>query len=573
MNHALKVFPSGLCLRSKTLVSQEIKTMKRIMAEVLLLALVGSVMAAQAQQDTATATTTKSAQKKKVRKASGPAISEQLSEMKTAIDAQQQQIKQLSDLVQSRDQQLQQLQQRLDQSQAAATQAQTTADAAASQAAQQEQAVTTIKGDVADLKTNNTNVALGLQETQRNIKDTLENKLSDLAHGKVKVGGTFLGDFTHYTATGFGPQWYDNVNQLGPGNSGGNFFNVTRAYINIFYTPNDYVTLRFTPDIYRQMDGTAGSIGNGTGATIGGSTNGNLTLRLKYAYVDFNKLFSGSEAFKKDKLTFGQTQNPLVDWEEALSGYRIAYLVPWNYLSLSSTYVGAKLHGPIEMNGKEYLDYDLGVFNTASFHAFETNDKKQVMARLTWYPLGTTLDRTSLGFTVFENYGYNSKFPSQVSTPLNRLAVLAHFQSHSKAYQAVFEYDLGRNAFSTGNLFSGTGPVAVVPGDQFDTFSTLAATILGGTHTRQQGFDFFGHAKLGKSPFALFGLFQYFQPNTNFAGTNPLDFSRTVGGISYRVNEHFDFAIGDENLTYVHPQGKVPGGDTNAIAIWTQFNY
>src|SRR5450759_4284853 len=238
MNHALKVFPSGLCLRSKTLVSQEIKTMKRIMAEVLLLALVGSVMAAQAQQDTATATTTKSAQKKKVRKASGPAISEQLSEMNTAIDAQQQQIKQLSDLVQGRDQQIQQLEQR----QAAATQAQTTADAAASQAAQQEQAVTTIKGDVADLKTNNTNVALGLQEAQRKIKDTLENKLSDLAHGKVKVGGTFLGDFTHYTATGFGPQWYDNVNQLGPGNSGGNFFNVTRAYINIFYTPNDYVT-------------------------------------------------------------------------------------------------------------------------------------------------------------------------------------------------------------------------------------------------------------------------------------------------------------------------------------------
>ena len=163
--------------------------MRRIMAVVLLMALTGCVMAAQAQQGTATATTTKSLQKKKVLKASGPAISEQLSEMKQAIDAQQQQIKQLSDQVQGRDQQIQQLQQRLDQSQAAATQAQTKADAAASQAAQQEQAVTTIKSDVADLKTNNTNAALSLQETQRNIRDTLETKLSDLAHGKVKIGG------------------------------------------------------------------------------------------------------------------------------------------------------------------------------------------------------------------------------------------------------------------------------------------------------------------------------------------------------------------------------------------------
>ena len=103
--------------------------MKPIMAVVVSMALVGGAIVAQAQQDTATATA-KSARKKMVAKASGPAISTQLSEMKEAIDAQQQQIKQLSDLVQSRDQKIQQLEQRLDQSQAAATQAQAKADAA-----------------------------------------------------------------------------------------------------------------------------------------------------------------------------------------------------------------------------------------------------------------------------------------------------------------------------------------------------------------------------------------------------------------------------------------------------------
>ena len=65
MNYAHKVFPSELCLLFKTLISQEIKTMKRIMAVVFSMVLAGSVIAAQAQQGTATATTTKSAQKKR----------------------------------------------------------------------------------------------------------------------------------------------------------------------------------------------------------------------------------------------------------------------------------------------------------------------------------------------------------------------------------------------------------------------------------------------------------------------------------------------------------------------------
>jgi hypothetical protein len=386
-------------------------------------------------------------------------------------------------------------------------------------------------------------------DTAKSPQAKVEEKLSDLAYGKVKIGATVYGNFTHYTDTGYAPAFQDTpTTQLGPGNSGLNVFELTRAYINFFYTPSDHVTLRVTPDIYRSSDGS-------------------LAFRLKYGYVDFQQYF-GEGAFKKTKLTFGQTQQPLTDWEEGLSGYRYAYLTPWNYLSLSSTYVGAKLHGPIEFNGKEYLDYDLGVFTTASFHSVETNDKKQVMGRLSFYPFGTTADRTGLGFTVFENYGYNTKPPSVVSTPLNRLSILAHYQTHDKAYQIAFEYQLGRNALSTGQLFGGAAPPASNP------FSILAGTVLSGTHTRQQGFDFFGHARLGHTPFSVWGLYQYLQPNTNFGGGNPLDFARTVGGLSYKVTDHFDFAFGDQNFHWVNPSTGAPHGpDTNGIVIWTEYNY
>jgi hypothetical protein len=523
---------------------------------------------------------------------SATSVARELNQMKESIAAQQRQIEQLQQQVQSRDQEIQQLQQQVGQAQSAAQQAQQAAAAASTQVPETAQQLGALQHDVTDLKAVSGKTANELQETKKGIAG-----LSDLAHGKVKIGGTFFADWSGYTDTGFGPQWFPTVNQPGPGNSGFNSFDVARAYINIFYTPNDFVTLRFTPNIYRQVDVSAAQA-FGKGAAISSSSNGNLAFRLKYAYIDFNKLFANSEAFKNDKLTFGQTQNPLIDWEEGLSGYRYVYLVPWNYLSLSSTYTGVKLHGPITLAGKEYLDYDLGVFNTASFHAIESNDKKQVMGRLTWYPLGTTVDRTNLGFTVFENYGYNTKTPDTKSTPLNRLALLAHYQSHSKSYQIVGEYDLGRNAFSTGNLFSGSGPA-----DEFGlgpspyaTFDALAKALLAGDRTRQEGFGFFGNVRLGDSPFRLFGLYHRFQPNTHIRGANPLDFARTVGGISYQVNKHFDFAISDSNLHYTHdqftmsaaqiatfssslaasnPDGipKVVPGDTNAIMINMQFNY
>ncbi len=441
-----------------------------------------------------------------------------------------------------------------------------------------------------------TSAASSLEASQDSDQPKKE-KLSDLAYGKIKLSASFFGGWSYYTQTGFGPQWYPAVNQAGPGNDGFNSFDVTRTYLNFFYEPNGAITLRITPNIYRQVDvSKAQPFGNN--AAISSSSNGNLGFRLKYAYVDFNTLFSGSKMFGKDKLTAGQTTNPLIDWEEGLNGYRFVYLTPWNYLSLSSTYDGLKLHGPIMINGREYLDYDIGVFNTASFHAIESNDKKQVMARVTWYPFGTKVDRTGFGLTAFENYGYNTQTPDTRSIALNRMALIAFYQSPSKSYQIAGEYDLGRNAFSTGNLFSGSGPA-----DEFGlgptpnaTFDALAKGLLGGDHTRQQGFSFFGNVKLGSSPFRVFGLFHYFQPNTNINGTNPLDFTRTVAGISYHFNKHFDIAVGDENLHYVNSQftmtasqiatfssslaaanplgivNVVPKG-TNAIMINTQFNY
>jgi len=195
--------------------------MKRIMAVALSMALAGSVIAAQAQQGTATATTAKSVRKKADPKASGPTISTQLSEMKQAIDAQQQQIKQLSDLIQGRDQKIQQLEQRLDQSQTVAAQAQSKADTAVAQTAEEQQSVMALKSDVTDLKTTATNSALTLQETQKRMGD-LESPLAIHFKGITITPGGFMAAESVYRTRALGADINTPFNSLNFPGSGQN---------------------------------------------------------------------------------------------------------------------------------------------------------------------------------------------------------------------------------------------------------------------------------------------------------------------------------------------------------------
>jgi hypothetical protein len=165
--------------------------MKHAMALALAFALIGGAFAAPAPQAT-TAGSSTSTRKKAVAKSSAPSVSNQLSEMKRAIDAQQQQILQLMNQLQSRDAAIQQLQQQVGQVQSAASQAAQKADTAASQSAQQQQDVAAVRTDVTDLKQNATNAALSLQETQKNIKDTLESPLAIHYKGVTITPGGFL---------------------------------------------------------------------------------------------------------------------------------------------------------------------------------------------------------------------------------------------------------------------------------------------------------------------------------------------------------------------------------------------
>ncbi len=177
--------------------------MKHVIALALAVALAASAVAAPLPQDT-TAEGSPRTRKKAVARKSEASVSTQLSEMKRAIDAQQQQILQLMNQLQSRDAAIQQLQQQVGQVQSAASQAQQKADTAASQSAQQQQDVAAVRTDVTDLKQNATNAALSLQETQKNIQSSLESPLAIRYKGITITPGGFLAAETVWRQHGLG---------------------------------------------------------------------------------------------------------------------------------------------------------------------------------------------------------------------------------------------------------------------------------------------------------------------------------------------------------------------------------
>jgi hypothetical protein len=131
------------------------------------------------------------------------------------------------------------------------------------------------------------------------------------------------------------------------------------------------------------------------------------------------------------------------------------------------------------------------------------------------------------------------------------------------------EFDYGYNAFSAGNLFSGSGPADEfgVATTSFAPFTAMTNAILNNGQAQQIGFDFFGHYHIPHTPLTLFGMFQWLQPNTNVA-LDPLDFQRWVLGVSYQYNEYLRFALDSQNLSYYHGQFAFPVSEAKELG-WT----
>jgi hypothetical protein len=181
---------------------------------------------------------------------------------------------------------------------------------------------------------------------------------------KFRLGALAYLDYAYYSHTGYGPYFLENLNIPGVGNNGYNSFDVNRVYLNAYFTPTDNTVFRLTPELYRAV-GTASPDKLGTKTAAASNLDGQLNMRVKYAFLQWADIFSDSPQLKGGAFTFGAQPNPLVTWEEDFTEFRYVYLSPWNYLGLSSGQIGLQLSGPIKGQAGEttYADYGIGVFD------------------------------------------------------------------------------------------------------------------------------------------------------------------------------------------------------------------
>ncbi len=130
------------------------------------------------------------------------------------------------------------------------------------------------------------------------------------------------------------------------------------------------------------------------------------------------------------------------------------------------------------------------------------------------------------------------------------------------------EYDQGHNAFTSGNLFSGSGPAdefGLGP-TEFADFDAMVDAIQNNKNTTQQGAAFFGHLDIPTTPFSLFALYQWFLPNTKVE-RNPLDFERYALGVGYRYSQYLRFALDLQGLDYYHHQFTFPTSEAKQFGL------
>src|SRR5579875_309576 len=448
------------------------------------------------------------------------------------------------------------------------------------------------------------------QMQQRANYQVLNQKVSAMEpawHGYInnfqhefRLGALAYLDYAYYPHTGYGPYFLENLNIPGVGNNGYNSFDVNRVYLNAYFTPTDDIIFRLTPELYRAV-GTAGPDKLGTKTAAASNFDGQLNVRVKYAFLQWAGRFADSPQLKGGALTFGAQPNPFVTWEEDFTEFRYVYLSPWNYLGLSSGQIGLQLSGPIKGQAGEatYAEYSVGVFDNGNFNNGEQANTKQAMCRVSLYPFGAHWRYDGLGVTGFYDYGYGNVAPDSNSLPVplkgnnahfDRIAALVHYAAEQ--WNVLGEFDYGDNAFSLASLYRGSGPddaFGIPTGTPFDSGTHFGNTCtkstpcynLVGTYgpqvaayqaflnngrTRQIGFDFLGRYHIPATKLTLFGMFQWFMPNDNVP-EDPLDFRRFVAGISYQPNPYVRIAIDSQNLLFYHSNFGLP------VSSLTPFNY
>lgn len=162
-----------------------------------------------------------------------------------------------------------------------------------------------------------------------------------------------------------------------------NEFGLERGYITFRRNISEKVGIRFTQDITIDQEGDG---------------EGDIELRLKYAFVHYN--FENFGLLNNPVFEFGVVRRPWTDFEQGINDYRMQgsmfldreRIAPSaDYGFIVSSMLGPRLENPDDHNltsstAGKYGSFALGVFNGGGYAELEKNNNKVVEGRLTLRP-------------------------------------------------------------------------------------------------------------------------------------------------------------------------------------------
>ncbi len=213
----------------------------------------------------------------------------------------------------------------------------------------------------------------------------------------VKVGTTL---FANYSYT-FAPKTLDaNGNLIAP-----NSFDITRAYLTVTGDITPRVSFRVTSDVVRDP-------------ASGDGLNGNLVLRLKYAYMQLN-LSPWLSA--NTWVRFGLQNTPVTYFTDLIYRYRFqGSPLPERDAGMSSSDAGASLH--FDLPG-HHGDVHAAVLNGEGYSHAETNDQKALQVRTTYKPVTAESTFKGLSLQVVVNYDHYA-----ADLPRHRVLASAYYE-------------------------------------------------------------------------------------------------------------------------------------------------
>jgi hypothetical protein len=314
-----------------------------------------------------------------------------------------------------------------------------------------------------------------------------------------------------------------------------NQFRIKRGYIDIRKKITPYFSARITPDVHQEA-------------------NGDLNVRLKYAYGQFNWQWDG--LIQKPHVEWGVSHMPWLDFEEHINRFRMqdTMFMERNGLFNSAdmgVYFGGNFGRDMPDEFKENVQshfagrwgsFGVGVYNGGGYHAVEKNTNKNIEGRLTIRPAPDIVPGLQISAFGIKGKGNQSDIAEEVVPDMQVMAAMVSYES--RRLVATAQYERGE-----GNQ-SGT------------------AVDADGNALPHDGYSLFTEVRLDrKSRFSVIGRYDWFDTNRDDASADIK--KRYIAGLAWQFYKGNYWVLDFDRLEHT-----VPGRDTeDRIQLTLQIKY